>query len=247
VIDFPVYVWVLVLIGVTGIPVLTGITLYRGGLATGVGRGAARAVGIAFAAGWGVWVIASGLLAGAGAFRQDPASVRPWIAVALLGALAAALLAIRIPVVARILAGPGTVARLAVPQTLRVVGVTFLIVWALGLLPAVFALPAGLGDLAVGVAAPFVARGGAGALWFTILGIVDLVVAVSLGFLAGLGPTRVLAVSPSTAAVAELPLVLIPTTAVPLALALHVISLARLRGAERGRDPGPAKAADLLK
>jgi hypothetical protein len=35
-------------------------------------------------------------------------------------------------------------------------------------------------------------------------------------------------VTPSTVAVSVLPLVLIPTTAVPLALALHVISLRKL-------------------
>jgi hypothetical protein len=36
-------------------------------------------------------------------------------------------------------------------------------------------------------------------------------------------------VEPSTAPVGLLPLVLIPTAAVPLALALHVLALARLR------------------
>jgi hypothetical protein len=141
-------------------------------------------------------------------------------------------------VVSRILADPGTPARLAWPHTLRVLGGVFLIVLALDKLPAVFAIPAGLGDIAVGVAAPFVAwrlasgtdRGGAvrSAVWFNILGIVDLAVAVSIGFLAGLGPTRLLQVTPSTEALTLLPLALIPTTAVPLAVALHLVSLRRL-------------------
>jgi hypothetical protein len=104
----------------------------------------------------------------------------------------------------------------------------------LGTLPAVFALPAGLGDIAVGISAPVIARrlrrgDRRGAVWFNVLGLVDLVVAVSLGFLAGLGPARLIDVSPSTAAVALLPLALIPTTAVPLALALHLRSLMLLR------------------
>jgi hypothetical protein len=38
---------------------------------------------------------------------------------------------------------------------LRIVGVLFLIVMAQGYLSAAFALPAGLGDIAIGVAAPF--------------------------------------------------------------------------------------------
>jgi hypothetical protein len=103
--------------------------------------------------------------------------------IALIGPLAAA----RIPAVSRLLAAPGTVARLTWPHTLRVVGVLLLIVMALGHLPAVFALPAGLGDIAIGVTAPFVARRlarGAGhtrAVWFNALGIFDLVVAVRTG------------------------------------------------------------------
>jgi hypothetical protein len=92
------------------------------------------------------------------------------------------------------------------------------------------------------VAAPFVAwrlARGAGrrsAVWFNVLGILDLVVALSIGVLTGLGPNQLIAASPSTAAVTVLPLVLIPTTVVPLAIALHVVSLRRLRASYR--SPG---------
>src|SRR5262249_51967980 len=41
-------------------------------------------------------------------------------------------------------------------QGWRVIGVTFLVLYAYGLLPGVFAWPAGVGDMAVGLAAPFV-------------------------------------------------------------------------------------------
>ena len=119
----------------------------------------------------------------------------------------------------------------------------FLVVMALGKLPAVFAVPAGLGDIAVGVAAVFVARRSAGRprkglVWFNILGIVDLAVAVGIGFLAGLGPSPVLDVTPATDILVALPLVLIPTTAVPLAVALHVVSLRR-SPSPPGRAPRP--------
>jgi len=56
-------------------------------------------------------------------------------------------------------------------------------VMAQGHLPAAFALPAGLGDIALGVSAPFVARrlahgtGRIGAVRFNVLGILDLIVA----------------------------------------------------------------------
>jgi hypothetical protein len=106
----------------------------------------------------------------------------------------------------------------------------------------VFALPAGLGDIAIGLAAPFVARRltrGAGhsrAVRFNLLGILDLVVALSIGFLAGLGPWRPLEVTPSTEPLTLLPLALVPTVAVPLAIALHIVSLHRLRTAARPQE-----------
>ena len=52
----------------------------------------------------------------------------------------------RIPVVARALAAPGMASRLEYPHTFRVEGVAFLLIMALGHLPALFALPADLGD-----------------------------------------------------------------------------------------------------
>lgn len=44
------------------------------------------------------------------------------------------------------------------PHTLRAAGLAFVIVAGLGRLPAVVALPAGLGDIAVGLSAPWAAR-----------------------------------------------------------------------------------------
>jgi hypothetical protein len=65
----------------------------------------------------------------------------------------------------------------------------------------------------------------AGAVRFNVLGILDLIVAGTLGFLL----FRVVEVTPSTAPLFMLPLALIPTVAVPLALVLHIVSLRRLR------------------
>jgi hypothetical protein len=71
------------------------------------------------------------------------------------------------------------------------------------------------------------------AVWFNLFGILDLVVALSIGFLAGLGPWQPLAATPSTEPLSLLPLALVPTVAVPLAIALHIVALARLRTATR--------------
>jgi hypothetical protein len=83
-------------------------------------------------------------------------------------------------------------ARLALPHSFRAAeGMAFLATMALGHLPALFALPAGLGDIAAGIAAPLVARkltqggGRRAALWFNAFGMTDLVVALALGALTG--------------------------------------------------------------
>jgi hypothetical protein len=73
-----------------------------------------------------------------------------------------------IPIIAGValLFGSATVARVlaAVPmqwlvgiQLYRVIGGVFVVLWLAGSVPGLFALPAGIGDLAVGVMAPFVA------------------------------------------------------------------------------------------
>jgi hypothetical protein len=236
--DLPSYVWALVLAGAIGIPASTCAVLYRGALAAGVGRRTATAVTATAATVLGGWLVVSGLLARAGVYRQDPSEAVPWFLVAVAGTLIALLLATRIPHISRILADPGTPARLALPHTLRVVGVLFLIVMAQGHLPAAFALPAGLGDIAIGVSAPFVTRrlardtGRSGAVRFNVLGILDLIVAGSIGFLL----LRLVEVTPSTAPLFVLPLALVPTVAVPLAVALHIVSLRRLRTAAKPEE-----------
>jgi hypothetical protein len=120
---------------------------------------------------------------------------------------------------------------LAFLQTGRVLGVVFLILAARGVLPALFAWPAGYGDVFIGITAPLVA------LWLAvgrhrfsfiawqILGITDLVLAVSLGTTARLIDPA----STPMVAVTVLPLSLIPTFLVPLFLIIHIISISQAR------------------
>jgi hypothetical protein len=65
-----------------------------------------------------------------------------------------------------------------------------------------------------------------------VLGILDLAIAGIIGFLL-LG---IVEFTPSTAPLTLLPLALIPTTAVPLAVALHIVSLSRLRTADKPKE-----------
>jgi hypothetical protein len=233
----PMYVWAMVLAGLIGTITTICVMLWRGALAAGLGRVSATRVAGAFAILWGAWVLASVLLADADVYRFEPTKLVPLLPVGLTGALAVALLLTRIPLVSRILTQPDALWRLTVPQVFRLEGVTFLVAMALGQLPAVFALPAGLGDIAIGVEAVFVARNlrrgvvGRSVVWFNVLGLVDLVVALGVGFAAAPAAVRLLLVSPSTEAISLLPIALIPATLVPLAAAMHLLSLQRLRAA----------------
>jgi len=120
---------------------------------------------------------------------------------------------------------------LTLVQSWRIIGFTFVLLEARGVLPAIFALPAGYGDMAIGMTATFVAwkltnpvHRNSFILW-QLLGIADLVTAVSLGTTA-----RVISPeSPSMVAMTVLPLSLVPTFLVPLFLILHVICIAQAR------------------
>lgn len=203
--DLPAHAWAVVFLGVVGLPAATLVVLARGVRSAGLDGGAratARAVASVGAVAWAGWIAGTAALAAAGAYRPS-ADGSPWLAATLVVALTALLLGARIPVVARILAAPGMPARLVLPQAFRVVGGVFLIALAVGGLPAVFAVPAGVGDILVGLAAPLVAwrlsRGGTRAgVVFNVLGLADLATAIALGFLAAAGPANLLAVTPST-------------------------------------------------
>jgi hypothetical protein len=126
-------------------------------------------------------------------------------------------------------------------QFYRVIGAIFVILYMAGELPGVFALPAGYGDVLVGLTAWFVAAAEARhlamrnqlvVLW-NCLGLADLAIAITIGFLST--PTRFQMFSfdqPNTL-IASFPLVLIPIYAVPLSILLHLASLSKVAKANR--------------
>ncbi len=124
---------------------------------------------------------------------------------------------------------PGALAYL---QSFRLAGFVFLVLEAHGLLPAVFAWPAGWGDIFIGATAPLVALNWAANparrttfLAWNIFGMADLVNAVTLGVLAS--PSGFLGHGVTTDIVSVLPLSLVPTFAVPLLFNVHIISIAQ--------------------
>ena len=122
-------------------------------------------------------------------------------------------------------------------QAWRIAGFVFLVLYAYRILPGLFALPAGWGDIAIGASALLVAANLATAahrttfIFWQLLGIADLVTALGTGaagqfirpqdFTGASG----IATSPMTV----LPLSVIPVFAVPLFLILHIICIAQAR------------------
>lgn len=122
-------------------------------------------------------------------------------------------------------------------QAWRWAGFGFLTLYTYRVLPGIFAWPAGLGDMAIGITAPLVlasllhkpdfAASKRFVTW-NLLGILDLVVAVSIGALVPiLAPSFYGAVT--TAPMARLPLILIPAFLVPTFLMLHLTALFQAR------------------
>ena len=122
-------------------------------------------------------------------------------------------------------------------QAWRAGGLGFLALYAHGVLPRAFAWPAGLGDIAIGVTAPWVAlalvrRPGFATsrvfLVWNLLGILDLIVAVGVGGLSSALASGA-AGEVTTGPMAQLPLVLIPAYLVPLFVMLHLAALFQAR------------------
>jgi hypothetical protein len=116
-------------------------------------------------------------------------------------------------------------------QAWRIDGFVFLALYIYGILPGQLALPAGWGDVLIGVTAPFVALKLANPgnrksfIVWQLLGITDLVIAIGSGVSAQLVHPHGIA----TSAMTVLPMSLIPTFEVPLFLILHFISIAQAR------------------
>ena len=165
-----------------------------------------------------VWLIGVFLLGAGNVFRNDVLTTR--IPIAIGATLFAGYLLLLSPTFRRIVD--------AVPQhwligiqTFRILGGLFLVRYFAGELPGLFALPAGIGDVATGLLAPFVAYAwysgkpyarGVAIAW-NLFGMADLVNAVALGALTGGGGGIVF------------PIVLVPVYGVPRAFLIHSYSL----------------------
>jgi hypothetical protein len=128
-------------------------------------------------------------------------------------------------------------------QVYRIFGGIFLVAWVRGDLAGVFALPAGTGDTLVGLLALPTAyllylaprENRQRAIAWNILGIVDLVTAITIGFLSTPGPWQLIVQNPPNTLITTYPTVMIPAFAVPLSLMLHALSLRQLARLRRNQ------------
>jgi hypothetical protein len=127
-------------------------------------------------------------------------------------------------------------------HTIRLLGVSFIILYATGRLPAPFAPVAGWGDIFVGATAAPVAwlayRRTANAqaiVWiWNVIGTLDLIAAIGLGVMSSPGPARLIFAEPSSAIMTTLPWLLIPGFLVPILMTVHIGIFIRL--AKRNAD-----------
>ncbi len=188
-------------------------------------------------ASWAMWDVVLSL---AGAFRSTPGELSFAFPVAVLAPLA--IFVILYQLVSRfrdfVL---GLDARLiTIMQSWRVLGLSFLELYWLGLLPGLFAYPAGLGDAAIGISAPMVALAliadpariaTRGFVLWNLLGMLDFVVALTAGTLMSGAWPDLTGDGPSTRLMREFPLAMIPTFLVPLFSMLHLSAIFQARAA----------------
>ena len=185
------------------------------------------------------WLVLALFLGGQGIFRSALTQPVPYIALAIgIPILVGALFIQESKQVREIIAAVAQ-SQLVAFQFYRVLGVTFLVLYATGQLPGIFALPAGWGDVMVGLTALMVGARAARSdndqlvtLW-NWLGISDLVIAVATGFLSAPSRFQIFSLDAPNVLIGSFPLVMVPIFAVPLSIVLHLASLSKIRAVHR--------------
>jgi hypothetical protein len=179
------------------------------------------------------WGIATGVRASSGSYQPPDTHSPPPIGIQLVTALAVVSACLWLsPTLRELLRNQKNLIRLNV---WRLEGALFLALMLTGQVPALWAIPAGVGDVLIGAAAfPVAARldapgGRLRAIVFNLLGLLDLVVAVGLGIAASPGPAQVFHTTPDAELLTRFPLALVPGFLVPLAFMVHFVSLWQLR------------------
>jgi hypothetical protein len=224
---------------------LIALGLWLGLESTALALGQRRTIWLAVMVPFTLWAAAAWSAAINGVFRAgaSPLPLLP-LAIVLPVIIGAPLLLLSKRVGQVLDALPAT--WLIALQVYRVFGSVFLAGALRGLVPGVFGLPAGIGDVLTGLfavpAAIAVATGTAegrrAAIVWNIFGLADFAVAITLGVITSPGPLQLIVpIVPSIGAGAY-PNVLTPAFVVPMSILLHALSLRQLRRRGRARAEG---------
>jgi hypothetical protein len=178
------------------------------------------------------WLALALFLAGQGVFSSALNQPVPYIALAIGIPILVGALFLRGSKEIREIIASVPQSQLVAFQFYRVIGATFLVLYAVGQLPGIFALPAGFGDVLVGLAALLIGTRNAGndqlvTLW-NWFGISDLVVALATGFLSAPSRFQMFSLDAPDFLIGSFPLVMVPIFAVPLSIVLHLASLTKM-------------------
>ncbi len=189
-----------------------------------------------------LWAVIATMLAHRRVFQPHDAEIVPPVGINLIVVLSVLFVSlVSSRSLRRLLTRQASLIRL---HLWRLVGIVFLILMVRGQVPALWALPAGIGDILVAATAPWVARnvdrprGRRRAIAWNLFGMADLIVAVGLGTMTSPGSTQVFNTVPTSELMTHFPMALVPTFLVPLAFTLHVISLSQLLGGAWVPHPG---------
>jgi hypothetical protein len=197
-----------------------------------------------------LWLAVVVLLGADGAFVRPPGTPPYPVAIGVTAPLIVFLAAFWLSAAFRRFVTDADLRLVTAIQAWRWAGFSFIGLYVFGVLPGRFAWPAGLGDMAIGLTAPWIllalvrrpsfAASRLFVIW-NLLGILDLVVAVGNAALIqshATGAVEEVTVAP----MAQLPLLLVPAYLVPLFLMLHLAALFQARRVgrtEHGRGAGP--------
>jgi hypothetical protein len=183
---------------------------------------------------WFVWVVGLGA---SGAITNGGAIGLPGLGVSVAGPIVFLFFWVRRSdrLRSELLDAPMT--RLITMNVVRILGVSFLLLYAHGRVSSTFAHTAGWGDILIGLAAWPLAklvqsRGPSSAPWvygWNLLGLIDLALAIGLGVTSADGPLHLIHESPGSNIMTTLPWILIPGFLVPLLSCSHLAIFFKLR------------------
>ena len=212
--------------------------------ALSLGFGAHTAAQIRIALFLSLWFVLVTILAATRALYYEGGLGTPGLGLAVLLPIVILLIIGRVESLRRALEQVPLWLLIAV-HSIRLLGISFLVLYAVGRLPAPFAPVAGWGDIIVALTAPAVAwmvyrkkPNARPVLWiWNVIGLLDLIAAVGLGATSSPGPIRLIFAEPSSAIMTTLPWLLVPGFLVPLLVTTHLGIFVRLaRTKERVLD-----------